>query len=169
MTTMLAQIGTPFIPHWLELRPFVVELWLIATIVAVLLTSFANVILAAGPIVWAFTLPAAAIVALTLASLGVAMGAYAPNFAAENPLQVGLSLGGFGYMAVSLAYVGFMMLLTARPVMQYFFWRMFHIGFERPWLTAVLPVAAAVLISIVLMVVPMRGAAARLARLKQTR
>lgn len=37
---MLAAIGAPFIPRWPELKPFVVELWLIATIVAVLLTPF---------------------------------------------------------------------------------------------------------------------------------
>jgi NADH-quinone oxidoreductase subunit N len=37
---MLAQVGTPFIPHWFDLKPFVVELWLIATIVAVLITPF---------------------------------------------------------------------------------------------------------------------------------
>ncbi|HSP34607.1 MAG TPA: hypothetical protein VLU46_09860 [Thermoanaerobaculia bacterium] len=137
-------------------------------IVAMLLTVFANVILAAGPVVWAFTIPASAIIAFTLVSVGVAMGAYWPNFAAENPLQVGLSLGGFAYMAVSLAYVGFMMLLTARPVMQYFFWRMFRVGFERPWVATVLPITAALLTSFLLCVIPMRAAASRLARFEQT-
>jgi len=33
-------IGQPFIPGWTQLRPFVAELWLIATIVAVLLAPF---------------------------------------------------------------------------------------------------------------------------------
>jgi NADH-quinone oxidoreductase subunit N len=33
-------IGLPFIPQWMELRPFVADLWLIVTIVAVLLTPF---------------------------------------------------------------------------------------------------------------------------------
>jgi NADH-quinone oxidoreductase subunit N len=33
-------IGLPFIPQWIELRPFVADLWLIVTIVAVLLTPF---------------------------------------------------------------------------------------------------------------------------------
>src|SRR5437763_8177099 len=37
---LLAQVGTPFIPHWTDLKPFVVELWLITTIVAVLITPF---------------------------------------------------------------------------------------------------------------------------------
>ena len=36
----LALIGLPLIPPWTELRPFVVELWLIAAIIAVLLTPF---------------------------------------------------------------------------------------------------------------------------------
>ena len=38
--TTLAAIGLPFIPGWNELRPFVADLWLIATIVGVLLTPF---------------------------------------------------------------------------------------------------------------------------------
>src|SRR5437016_9282078 len=36
----LATIGLPFIPSWTELRPFVADLWLIGTIVAILLTPF---------------------------------------------------------------------------------------------------------------------------------
>src|SRR4051812_17276764 len=36
----LAAIGMPFIPAWTEMRPFVADLWLIATIVGVLLTPF---------------------------------------------------------------------------------------------------------------------------------
>src|SRR5688572_24264131 len=40
MISMLAAIGNPYIPGWDELRPFVAELWLIATTVAVLLTPF---------------------------------------------------------------------------------------------------------------------------------
>jgi hypothetical protein len=40
MTSMLARIGLPFIPGWTELRPFVADLWLIVTIVAMLITPF---------------------------------------------------------------------------------------------------------------------------------
>src|SRR5436853_212406 len=40
MPHLLAQVGPAFIPHWAQLKPFVAELWLIATIVAVLLTPF---------------------------------------------------------------------------------------------------------------------------------
>jgi hypothetical protein len=130
---------------------------------------FANVILDATAIVWAFTIPSAAIIAVTLVALGVGMGAWSPNFAAENPLQVGLSLGGFAYMALSLMYVGGMMLLAARPIMQYFFWRMFGVGYERPWISAALPIVTAIAASLLLSVVPMLAAEKRLARLDQSR
>src|SRR3954452_15459726 len=45
MTSVLAAIAKPFIPGWdtpggLGLKPFIGELWVIATIVAVLLTPF---------------------------------------------------------------------------------------------------------------------------------
>ncbi|HEX9160528.1 MAG TPA: hypothetical protein VF980_02380 [Thermoanaerobaculia bacterium] len=138
------------------------------TLVALLLTTFANIILAAGPIVWAFTIPAAAIIAITLVSLGIGMGALSPNFAAENPLQVGLSLGGFAYMAVSLTYVGAMMLLAARPVMRYFFRQTFGV-LDRPWISAAVPISIALTMSVVLSVFPLRAAEKRLARLEQTR
>ncbi len=90
------------------------------TLFSLLLTAFANVILAANAVVWTFTLIGSALLAVTLVSLGVGMGAWSPNFNAENPLQVGLSLGGFAYMAVSMSYVAAMMLLMARPVMKFF-------------------------------------------------
>src|SRR5258706_3273315 len=37
---MILSVGTPFIPPWSELKPFVADLWLIVTIVGVLLTPF---------------------------------------------------------------------------------------------------------------------------------
>ena len=76
------------------------------TLLSLLLTAFANVLLDANAVVWAFTLIGASLLPVTLVSLGVGLGALSPNFNAENPLQVGLSLGGFAYMAVSMGYVG---------------------------------------------------------------
>jgi len=131
-------------------------------VVSMALTAFANIALHASLTVWTFTLAGAALVALTLVSLGVALGALMPNFAAENPLQVGLSLGGFAYMALSLAYVGVIMLLMARPVMQYFLWRLLGIGADRGWLAALAPVGVAVLVSAALSVFPMVAARRRL-------
>jgi len=97
---------------------------------------------------------------VTLVTLGVGLGALAPNFGAENPLQVGLSLGGFAYMAVALAYVGGMMLLMARPVVQYLFWRVFGVAPESA--VSVIPVVIAVTLSAALCVFPLLLAEKRL-------
>jgi ABC-2 type transport system permease protein len=129
------------------------------TLLAIFLTAFANLILGANAVVWAFTLIGASMLAVTLVSLGVGMGALAPNFNAENPLQVGLSLGGFAYMAVSLTYVGAMMLLMARPVMAFFLWRAFG---ERSGVTVALPVMLAVVISAAVALLPLAVAERRL-------
>lgn len=129
------------------------------TLLALCLTAFANLMLGANAVVWAFTMIGASMLAFTLVSLGVGMGALAPNFNAENPLQVGLSLGGFAYMAVSLAYVGAMMLLMARPVMSFFLWRAFG---ERGGVSVALPIVLAVLISAAVAWLPLAVAERRL-------
>jgi ABC-2 type transport system permease protein len=144
--------------HFLRVKVFVYALPL--TVLALILTAVANVILDATLVVWIFTLTGASMLAITLVSLGVAMGAFTPDFAAENPLQVGLSLGGFAYMAVSLLYVGAIMLLMARPIMRYFFWRV--LGIESDF-AIVLPVVTGVTVSIALSLFPLLAAEKRLA------
>ena len=134
-------------------------------VVSMALTAFANIALGASAVVWTFTMTGAALVAITLVSLGVALGAIMPNFAAENPLQVGLSLGGFAYMALSLGYVGAIMLLMARPVMQYMLWKFLGLGSERGWPVALIPVAAAVVLSIILSTLPLAVAQRKLSQI----
>ena len=99
--------------------------------------------------------------AATLVSLGVGLGGLSPNFAAENPLQVGLSLGGFAYMAAALAYVGTIMLLMARPIVQYVFWKLFALDYQSA-LLFVVPIGAAVILSVSLIVLPLIAAEKRL-------
>ncbi len=133
------------------------------TLLALLLTAFANVILGAGAIVWTFTMVGASLLAVTLVSLGVGLGSLSPNFDAENPLQVGLSLGGFAYMAVSLGYVGAIMLLMARPIMRYVLWKFLGISDEQSIAAIVVPIVTAVTLSAALMVIPLVAAERRLA------
>jgi ABC-2 type transport system permease protein len=132
------------------------------TILALILTAFANVILGANGVVWAFTMFGASLLAVTLVSLGVGMGALAPNFNAENPLQVGLSLGGFAYMAISLGYVGAMMLLMARPIMRYMFWRVFGVRDDTGWVATSIPLVIGLTLSVALAVLPIVAAERRL-------
>src|SRR5439155_5407908 len=131
------------------------------TVLALILTVFANLIMHANVVVWLFTLIGASMLAATLVSLGVGLGALSPNFAAENPLQVGLSLGGFGYMAAALAYVGAIMTLMARPIVQYLAWRLFALDYESALVFGV-PIAVAVALSAALIVLPLIAAQKRL-------
>jgi ABC-2 type transport system permease protein len=137
------------------------------TLLSMLLISFANVLLEANAVVWTFTLIGASMLGVTLVTLGVALGALAPNFGAENPMQVGLSLGGFGYMAAALAYVGAMMLLMARPVVQYTFWRVF--GVAPTSAVTIIPIVIAVTTSAALCVFPLLLAEKRLTALGESR
>jgi ABC-2 type transport system permease protein len=134
------------------------------TILSLLLTAFANVILEANGVVWLFTLAGASLLAITLVSLGVGMGALAPNFNAENPLQVGLSLGGFAYMAVSMAYVGAVMVLAARPLMREFLSSV--AGIEDAAIGGALPIVTALTLSAALSVISLLAAERRLSRWK---
>jgi ABC-2 type transport system permease protein len=152
--------------HFLRVKVFVYAAPL--TLLAVLLTAFANVLLDASLIVWSYTLVGASLLAFTLASLGVAMGAWNPKFHLENPLQVGLSLGGFAYMAVSMAYVATMMLLMARPVMRFVLARTMRIAEERQSIGYAIPVVIALTLSALLSVLPMRAAERRLNRISES-
>ncbi|MDP9193111.1 MAG: hypothetical protein M3P06_15540 [Acidobacteriota bacterium] len=138
------------------------------TLLSVLLTAFANVLLNANGVVWTFTLIGALLLPVTLVSLGVGLGGLAPNFNAENPLQVGLSLGGFAYMALSMGYVGAMMLLMARPLMRYFLSSVMRVDQARGWIGAAAPIVIALTLSAALAVIPLRAAERRLTRIAES-
>jgi ABC-2 type transport system permease protein len=138
------------------------------TILSLLLTTFADVLLDANRVVWTFTLFGASMLGVTLVSMGVGLGALSPDFAAENPLQVGLSLGGFAYMAAALAYVGGIMMLMTKPVTRYFFSRFFGIEHEAA-AADVIPLVIAVTLSAVLCLFPLLAAEKRLTALAESR
>lgn len=145
---------------WVKVGVFATPLVLLS----VALTVVANTMLGASPLIWSATLGASVIISFTLVSLAVGMGALAPDFNAENPLQVGLSLGGFAYMAISLGYVGFVMFLMARPIVRYVFWRVLAIDDRGGKLSIFLPLVTGVTLSAALALFPLIAAARRLAR-----
>jgi ABC-2 type transport system permease protein len=138
------------------------------TLLSLLLTAFANVLLNANFVVWTFTLIGASLLPVTLVSLGVGLGALTPNFNAENPLQVGLSLGGFAYMALSMGYVGTMMFLMARPVTRYFLSSVLSMDEARGWIGTTMPIVIALTLSAALAMIPMRIAERRLTRIAES-
>jgi ABC-2 type transport system permease protein len=133
------------------------------TFFALFLTAFANFILEANGVVWLFTMCGASMLAVTLVSLAVGLGALSPNFNAENPLQVGLSLGGFAYMAASMAYVAAVMVLAARPLMRYF---LRAAGVESEAAGATIPIVIALTLSLGVSVISILAAERRLSRFK---
>jgi ABC-2 type transport system permease protein len=137
------------------------------TLLALIMTALANLLLSANAVVWTFTMGGAALLATTLVCLAVGLGAMAPNFKAENPLQVGLSLGGFVYMAVSMAYVALMMVLMARPVMRYLFVYVLGMADGRRWIATAAPVVIALTVSLALSVIPILAAERRLTALME--
>ena len=54
--------------------------------------------------------------------------------------------------------------LMARPIVAYFFWRVFGIGHDHAWISIGAPIVIAVTLSLVLMVFPLLIAERRLAR-----
>ena len=101
---MLA-IGLPYIPGWNDLRPFVAELWLVATIVAVLLTPFFTRRSNA-----ACALVALAGLALALVSL-VAVGSAAGDTAGRfRPMLVTDSVAFFWKVLLLLFTIGIILM-----------------------------------------------------------
>ena len=135
------------------------------TLVAALLTALANLILGASATVWLYTMLASMLLAITLVCLGIGMGALSPDFNSENPLQVGLSLGGFAYMAISMAYVATMMILMARPLMRFLLRRL--VPGEAQQIAVLIPIVIALTLSAALAVIPIRIAERRLRRLSE--
>jgi len=127
------------------------------------LTAMANLLLDAPGPVWSYTMIGSAATTCTLVSLGVGMGGWAPDFKSENPLQVGLSLGGFAYMAVSLMYVGLMMVLVARPLHRFLFASIFGVD-GSGFLQRYGAVLIALFISLLLATVPLEIARRRVPR-----
>lgn len=133
---------------------------------SIVLTAMANFILDAALPIWQYTIVGGILIALTLVCLGVGLGGMAPDFKLENPMEAALSLGGFGYLAISMLYVGGMMFLLARPLQRFIARIIFGADPEALAVTAA-PVAAAIALSVVLCVIPMELARRTLDKLRE--
>jgi len=148
---------------WIKVLVYLIPL----LVLSLVLTVLANVILDAPLTVWYYTVGGSALVTATIIALGVGMGGYAPNFASENPLEVGLSLGGFGYMASSMLYIGIMMVLMGRPLHRFIFSRIFGVVDGSSFVVIAAPVVTAILLSAALSVIPIELANRRISRAEE--
>lgn len=127
--------------------------------VGLLLTILANLLLDASGPIWGWTLAGSILSTCGLTAMGVGMGAIAPNFKSENPMEVAVSLGGLAYMAVSMLYVGTIMVLLARPFHRFLMRVVFGTG-EGP-LAWTAPLAGALVLSVLVSLVPIELAVRR--------
>lgn len=99
---------------------------------------------------------------LAMAALALGMGCAQPVFDARNPAKAVMSAWGLTYMFVSLLYVGVVLVLSARPVYQYYSHLMGH-GPEADYTRAALNVGG---LSALIVLSSFLGAAGRLRRLE---
>jgi ABC-2 type transport system permease protein len=129
---------------------------------SLLLTILANLILAASPLIWVYTVGAAIVITTTLVGMSVGLGALSPDFRSDNPVEVALSLGGLACMSLSLLYVAAMMFLFARPVQRFVVKIIFGVEMETSIPLIAAPLALALLLSAALLLLPLHFARVRL-------
>lgn len=132
---------------WTKVAVYLTPLMLVSLV----LTALANILLEAGPGIWSWTLTGSFLSTTVLVSMGVGLGAMSPDFRRENPMEVALSLGGLGYMALSMLYIGTMMFLLALPVRRFVMRIVFGAEGQSIWMA---PLSVAVGVSAFLAIVP---------------
>jgi ABC-2 type transport system permease protein len=123
------------------------------TIIALILSLVTNHLLDADSFTsWVST---AALLAIgwSLAAMGVGFGAMFPMFSVENIHQIESSLGGFIYMAASMAYIGATIVILSWP-MRMHFWERFGRRGAWDWRVAAGCAAALLALNAAAMTIP---------------
>ncbi|MDH3974090.1 MAG: hypothetical protein OEV42_07410 [Deltaproteobacteria bacterium] len=94
------------------------------------------------------------LITLAVTGLGVGMGALYPRFRYENIAQVAAGAGGIIYMVISLAYIGIVIILEARPVYTHFK-RQIFIG-DYSMASLYVSLAAIVVLTVLAVFIPMK-------------
>jgi len=85
-------------------------------VLAETLVVVSNLLLKADAYLMLFAVVAIMLITCALTGLGVGLGAMYPRFEYDNIAQTAASTGGLLYMALSLGFIGVMLLLAARPL-----------------------------------------------------
>ena len=93
-------------------------------LISLILSLGTNAVMGVRGWMMVFFAGASLVMALALTGLSLGMGALYPRFDFENESQVPASPGGVVSMILSLAYIGFMVVLLAAPVYRFFARRM---------------------------------------------
>ena len=144
--------------YWVGVLPLLV--------LALALTFGTNVILRVDPFMMVLSLATITLVTFGIASLALGFGALFPKFDTDNAAEVSTGFGGLVFMMVAVAFLGVMVMLEAWPV--YTVLRAHALG--RPissgmYTALVLGLGAALLLALIVIVVPLRVARARVQEL----
>jgi ABC-2 type transport system permease protein len=139
---------------WVGVTPLIV--------LALALTIGTNLILRVTGFMMALSVATILIVTVALSALALGFGAVFPKFDTENPAEIPTSFGGLLFMMAATAYLAVMIMLQAWPV--YAILRARQDGYVPPGLYTAFAVAgaAALLLSLVVIVVPLRIAVERI-------
>jgi ABC-2 type transport system permease protein len=107
----------------LDLRALLWSKYWVGTIpllvLALLLTGLTNLLLKASPFMMVVSLATISALTLAIAAMALGFGALYPQFETENAAQIPTSFGGLVFMMATIALLGAVILLLARPVYGY--------------------------------------------------
>jgi ABC-2 type transport system permease protein len=140
--------------YWVGITPLLV--------LALALTIGTNIILRVSDFMMVLSLVTIVVMTFAIGSMALGFGALFPKFDTENPAEIPTSFGGLVFMMTAVAYLGVVIALQAWPV--YAILRSRQDGLmgsgQMTWL--VLSLGAALVISLLAIVLPLRLAARRI-------
>ncbi len=145
--------------YWVNVVPLMV--------LALLLTGGTNLILRVGPFMMALSLVTIAMITFAIAALALGFGALFPRFDTTNAADIPTGFGGLVFMMTAIGYLAAVIMLEAWPVYAVLRARMEGVpltGAAIAWLVAGL--GAALLVSVVATVAPLRLAIRRVAEVE---
>ena len=126
-----------------------------------------NMLLGVTPFMMALSTATVFFVVPGIVAMGIGLGAGYPDFKAENPTQAVTSFGGLIFMIICAGYIGAVILVEAGPVYHIF---MAHIHGRSlspaAWLWIIGAFGAALVLSLVAIVLPMRFGENRLSKVQ---
>jgi ABC-2 type transport system permease protein len=129
-------------------------------VLALLIIGVTNYLLQVSPFMFAVSVVTIALMTLALAGLALGFGTIFPQFETENAAQIPTSFGGLLFMMTSIAVIGGVVVLEARPVYSYLRARAFGGAAEMSEMVIGFGLAAALCLAATL--VPIRLALGRL-------
>jgi ABC-2 type transport system permease protein len=144
--------------YWVGITPLLV--------LALALTVGTNMILRVSGFMMVLSVVTIIVMTFAIGSMALGFGALFPKFDTENPAEIPTSFGGLVFMMTAVAYLGVTIALQAWPVYAILRARQdgMVVGGQLTWLVASL--AAALLISLVAIFLPLRIAARRIEALE---